>query len=314
MAKAVQRRRGTTLEHSFFAGLVGEITVDTTKNTLVVHDGTTLGGYPLARESDLKNVTSEININIANKVDRNEFTTSINNITNSLNAKVEKTEYDRTVQSIQTSVNDKVSIVTFQNNNNAINAELTSLENDIKTINSTLNGMQGKVTYLTSYNFGDPSTTPNWQSVLSTYAKNQLGTSTIENSTSVQNIWNGHEWIYNSTTGLWVDYGIAFVAKATNLELGIVKGSTVAGAVRINTDGSMTIPDAAVSSASANGTKGLVTYAADSNRTARNLAVTPAGAVVIANERAAAKITFGTTELTPGISSLANGVFYFVYE
>jgi len=50
---AVQIRRGTTAEHSTFTGLVGEITVDTTKDTLVVHDGVTAGGYPLAKASDV---------------------------------------------------------------------------------------------------------------------------------------------------------------------------------------------------------------------------------------------------------------------
>jgi hypothetical protein len=50
---AVQIRRGTTAEHSTFTGLVGEITVDTTKDTLVVHDGATAGGYPLAKASEI---------------------------------------------------------------------------------------------------------------------------------------------------------------------------------------------------------------------------------------------------------------------
>ncbi len=55
MAKRVQRRRGTTTEHSTFTGAVGEITVDTTKDIVVVHDGATAGGIPSARE-DLSNV------------------------------------------------------------------------------------------------------------------------------------------------------------------------------------------------------------------------------------------------------------------
>jgi hypothetical protein len=50
MSIAIQFRRGTTTNHSSFAGLVGEVTVDTTKKTLVVHDGTTLGGTPLSKE------------------------------------------------------------------------------------------------------------------------------------------------------------------------------------------------------------------------------------------------------------------------
>jgi hypothetical protein len=57
MATQVQRRRGTTTEHSTFTGAEGELTVDTTKDTVVVHDGATAGGRPLARE-DLSNVSS----------------------------------------------------------------------------------------------------------------------------------------------------------------------------------------------------------------------------------------------------------------
>jgi hypothetical protein len=50
MSKAVQRRRGTTAEHTTFTGALGELTVDTTKDTIVVHDGAVAGGYPLLRE------------------------------------------------------------------------------------------------------------------------------------------------------------------------------------------------------------------------------------------------------------------------
>ena len=48
MATAIQRRRGTTSQHGSFTGLVGEITIDTDKKTVVVHDGSTAGGVPLA--------------------------------------------------------------------------------------------------------------------------------------------------------------------------------------------------------------------------------------------------------------------------
>lgn len=47
------QRRGTTAEHGSFTGAAGEITVDMTKDTAVVHDGTTAGGHPLAKASDL---------------------------------------------------------------------------------------------------------------------------------------------------------------------------------------------------------------------------------------------------------------------
>ena len=52
MAFAFQRRRGTTSQHSTFTGLLAELTVDTDKNTVVVHDGSLAGGYPLARAKD----------------------------------------------------------------------------------------------------------------------------------------------------------------------------------------------------------------------------------------------------------------------
>ena len=53
MAKLLKLRRGSTSDHSSFTGAEGEVTVDTDKETLVVHNGAQAGGYPLARESDL---------------------------------------------------------------------------------------------------------------------------------------------------------------------------------------------------------------------------------------------------------------------
>lgn len=50
MATQVQFRRGTTAETSVFTGADGEVTVDTTKKTCVVHDGFQVSGYPLLRE------------------------------------------------------------------------------------------------------------------------------------------------------------------------------------------------------------------------------------------------------------------------
>ena len=55
---AVQRRRGTTSEHSSFTGLAGELTIDTTKDTVVVHDGSTAGGISLLRE-DVDNLAAD---------------------------------------------------------------------------------------------------------------------------------------------------------------------------------------------------------------------------------------------------------------
>lgn len=48
----VKLRRGTATEHNTFAGAEGEVTVDTTNDTLRVHDGSTAGGIRLAKLSE----------------------------------------------------------------------------------------------------------------------------------------------------------------------------------------------------------------------------------------------------------------------
>ena len=49
MSTQVQFRRGTTGETSTFTGAVGEVTVNTSLNTCVIHDGSTPGGFSLLR-------------------------------------------------------------------------------------------------------------------------------------------------------------------------------------------------------------------------------------------------------------------------
>ena len=50
MATQVQFRRGTTAEHSTFKGADGEVTVDTSLKTVVIHDALTNGGFPVLRQ------------------------------------------------------------------------------------------------------------------------------------------------------------------------------------------------------------------------------------------------------------------------
>ena len=58
MSIEIRRRGDTTEAHANFIGADREITIDTDKKTVVVHDGKTLGGFPLSRE-DLSNTNSE---------------------------------------------------------------------------------------------------------------------------------------------------------------------------------------------------------------------------------------------------------------
>lgn len=58
MATQLKLRGGTTAEHAAFTGGEREVTVDTDKNTLVLHDGVTVGGIEMLNE----NSASAVNI------------------------------------------------------------------------------------------------------------------------------------------------------------------------------------------------------------------------------------------------------------
>jgi hypothetical protein len=57
MSTQVQFKRGTTTDHSSFTGANGELTINTTKKALVIHDGSTQGGIEHLR-ADLNNLSS----------------------------------------------------------------------------------------------------------------------------------------------------------------------------------------------------------------------------------------------------------------
>lgn len=67
MAIQIQLRQGTTTEHNEFTGAGGEVTVDTTKKTVVVHDGVTAGGTPLARVSEVPSLVPQSTEVVAGK-------------------------------------------------------------------------------------------------------------------------------------------------------------------------------------------------------------------------------------------------------
>lgn len=47
MSNQLQLRRGTAAQTASFTGAVGEVTVSTDDHVLHVHDGATVGGFPL---------------------------------------------------------------------------------------------------------------------------------------------------------------------------------------------------------------------------------------------------------------------------
>lgn len=61
MSQILQLRQGTSTQVAAFTGAIGEVVVDTTNNRLVLQDGTTPGGWPAAKLSEI----------LANKTRRN---------------------------------------------------------------------------------------------------------------------------------------------------------------------------------------------------------------------------------------------------
>lgn len=58
MAKILKFKRGNTAKNNAYTGSAGELTVDTTKKTVVVHDGVTAGGSALATDVTVSTHTS----------------------------------------------------------------------------------------------------------------------------------------------------------------------------------------------------------------------------------------------------------------
>jgi hypothetical protein len=63
MPTVVQFRRGTTAQNNNFTGANGEISVDTTDLTLRVHNGSTVGGNPLATQTYVNNAIGALSAN-----------------------------------------------------------------------------------------------------------------------------------------------------------------------------------------------------------------------------------------------------------
>jgi hypothetical protein len=59
MSTKIQLRRGSTSDHATFTGSEGEVTVNTTKDTLVVHDNSTTGGFEIVSIAATQTLTNK---------------------------------------------------------------------------------------------------------------------------------------------------------------------------------------------------------------------------------------------------------------
>jgi hypothetical protein len=91
MAVQVQLRRGTSSENNSFTGAIGEVTVDTTNDTLRVHDGATAGGFTVVTTGATQTLTNKtlaaftLSGNITGDANISGFANVVGNITSSGN-------------------------------------------------------------------------------------------------------------------------------------------------------------------------------------------------------------------------------------
>jgi hypothetical protein len=118
---------------------------------------------------------------------------------------------------------------------NSIAAEAATRATADQAINMQLAAIAGKVQYMPAKDFGTEDPT---QQQLTDWALENLGGTTIPNSTSIINLFDGGEWIYNETTSEWVSLGNSNVDTATKTVLGVVKG----GELDVDATGGLVLP------------------------------------------------------------------------
>jgi hypothetical protein len=143
--------------------------------------------------------------------------------------------------------------------NEAISANSAAIV-DIYSAQSTLEGqidaVVGKLRYMPAQDFGTAAPA---QQDLSDYTLAHTGLTAVGNSTSVINLFDGREWIYNEVGNEWVSLGDASVATATNTSLGVVKGSSDTGKVSVDgVTGEMTVNVPSFPLSIANGGTGAI--------------------------------------------------------
>lgn len=153
MARQVQLRRGTTAEHATFTGAVGEVTVDTDKDTVVVHDGSTAGGHPIVSDQTVA-LTEGSNVTITGTYPNFTIASTDNNTTYSagtgidlagttfsIDSTVVTSSYtgdiDVTGEIIADSYNETYAAVTSTSNATTVNCEAGNTFSHTLTENTT---------------------------------------------------------------------------------------------------------------------------------------------------------------------------------
>lgn len=183
MAKRLQLRGGTTSQHAAFTGAIREVTVDTDKDTLVVHDGVTAGGFALAKATDtdlVNDTTPQLGGNLS--LNSNDITgTGTINPTKAYIAETTLTDgatidWDMATQSV---------------------AKVTLAGN--RTLNAPTNGSTGQFASLLIIQDGTGTRTLTWNAVY------EFATDTAPTLTATAGLADLFTFRYNGTK--WIEVG-----------------------------------------------------------------------------------------------------------
>jgi len=150
MAVQLQLRSGTTTEHNTFTGANGEVTVDTTKDVIVVHDGTTVGGFPNAARANAdgtislikKDGTSAGEVNSAGLFNNTLTSTNTNQALTAAQGKVLKDAVDLVGQVYQNFTTSRVKGVLYTNTSGRVRYVCVTCDvNAYETMTVTVGGV-----------------------------------------------------------------------------------------------------------------------------------------------------------------------------
>ena len=134
MAKQVKLRRGTTAEHADFVGANGEVTVDTVKHVVIIHDGATAGGWPVANATAVDATLSVLTANAANQAA--SITTLLANAATQANT---LTSLAANAAAQQTSIDAFI----LASNATAIFANIAGVQANVTAANAAISLLQG---------------------------------------------------------------------------------------------------------------------------------------------------------------------------
>lgn len=152
MALQFQFRRGTTTQTNTFTGALGEVTVDTDKDTIVVHDGTTIGGFAVAARADAsgtitllkKDGTSAGVINTNGLFNNTLTSTNTDQAATAAQVKVLNDNFNNKSfgvgQTYQNMTGSRSSGVTYTNSTSKTIYVIGSLDGDDQNISLSING------------------------------------------------------------------------------------------------------------------------------------------------------------------------------